>query len=779
MTTFRAWRTMAIQLAIALLFLAKQSLGITLSAPVGGALIPLPEGQVLCGELGGGWIPDPSAAKVRPPLDAGQTGKVTQAHVASTQANCATSKDVIALAATGPIPSVDKRSADLWIDEGRLELKGTNIDGSRLEWETNNDRGSEICVAFAAATGLHGCSYTVSKKLAADPTSVTFRLFPEGAPAKALIYDSSGSLVEADSLLVVPARFILASSLTTERHVDLSTGEARLRLTHPEAIASAECDNGRCELSDREISVRSLSSSVRTVTLKLRLIPRAYVHVGDTFSQLVSMTLEITYCPLALVSPLPFRDTDDVRVVVRVDGHCAANSDGLRWTLNGNNVPILESETKDNAIYALLALGRLSGDRITLAASRGSSDASIIGLVSAATVSPPQLRVSLHLPDFGEIDFIPTNRNAEVAAIAAGLTGQIVTLPVDGAYEVKHQDGRALIRGLSVGGYVFLRFALRDETLPGHLARADLAHFNGYVQRALKEVNVPAPIGVTSSPSPILEVLCSDANGKPQVVAPGVPLHIPFALRDGCRLIIHRERIPIETGEQRMDVEISVTSSGGTSRSDGHISQHLALRHGAEQRAIWIHGVEAQFDRISIRVTHIIDEAQYLRSGGERLEVPAAQWTIVTENTRWRIYGTAAIPVSLFRFSNDPGGAGTGPLTLNLGVLSRATWVTREGKEGVLGLEAGVMGMGLATDTTRQLNIVGGLGMGVPLGNAGQTSQASINIHAWMAYRLGSESAPQLDANGNARTDVPNVPLSHWSFVFGPSVTFGNVGVDL
>ena len=48
--------------------------------------------------------------------------------------------------------------------------------------------------------------------------------------------------------------------------------------------------------------------------------------------------------------------------------------------------------------------------------------------------------------------------------------------------------------------------------------------------------------------------------------------------------------------------------------------------------------------------------------------------------------------------------------------------------------------------------------MGVPLGNVGKPTQASININAWAAYRLGSEYQPALN-------------------VFGPSVTFGNVGL--
>lgn len=644
--------------------------------------------------------------------------------------------------------------------------------------------GSDTCVASPAASGQQSCSYSISKKVPADPASVTLRILPAGAPSRGDIYDNNGRPVAQDSLLVTPARMIIASALTTERHVDLSTGEARLALIHPKAVTSVDCDAGRCELVNGEVRVRSMAGLARTLTLRLRLTPRVFVRSGDNFVQYVNIALDITYCPISLASPPALRDTDDVRVVVRVDSRCAANDDNLRWTANGANVPVIASESKDNSVYVLLGLGRVTGEKLTLAAMRGTSDASVIGLVSMATVAPPQLRVSLHLKGYGEIDYIPTNRNVTVATTAPNLRGKIVTLPVEGAYEVKVQDGRTEIRGTAGGGYVLLRFALRDESLPGHMAQADLAHFTGYVQRALREVNVPAPIGDTTAKLPIVEVLCTDASGHSLPVIPGVPLHIPFAQRDGCRLMVYPNRIPAEDGEQRLDVDVSVTSVGGSNRSEGHFSQRLILSHGAEPRIIWLHGVKSQFDKITVHLTHVTEESQYIRGASGQLEVPSAQWTIVAENTRWRFYATVSIPVELFRFSNDPNGAGTGPLSLNLGVLSRFTWVTREGTEGFLGLEGGVMGMGLATDNTRQLNIVGGLGVGVPLGNTGQPTQASINIHAWAAYRLGNEFAPELTATGipiyqPGTTQPVLIPLNHWSFIFGPSLTFGNVGFDI
>ncbi len=117
-------------LALAVHTLPTVCLASTLSAPVGGAAILLPDAQVLCGDVNGGWIADPSGAKIRPPLDAAQIGKATSARVASSTAACAASKDADVLVVTGPIPVVDRRSVDLWMDEGHLDLRGTNLDGS-------------------------------------------------------------------------------------------------------------------------------------------------------------------------------------------------------------------------------------------------------------------------------------------------------------------------------------------------------------------------------------------------------------------------------------------------------------------------------------------------------------------------------------------------------------------------------------------------------------------------------------------------------------------------
>ena len=71
-------------------------------------------------------------------------------------------------------------------------------------------------------------------------------------------------------------------------------------------------------------------------------------------------------------------------------------------------------------------------------------------------------------------------------------------------------------------------------------------------------------------------------------------------------------------------------------------------------------------------------------------------------------------------------------------MLARVTWLDSEGREGIVGFESGVMALGLATDKETQLALVSGLGV---------------------------------------VTD--KVELSHWAFIFGPSITIGNIGTFL
>jgi hypothetical protein len=176
---------------------------------------------------------------------------------------------------------------------------------------------------------------------------------------------------------------------------------------------------------------------------------------------------------------------------------------------------------------------------------------------------------------------------------------------------------------------------------------------------------------------------------------------------------------------------------------------------------------------VTVRVAHVADDARYLDAREARTSLPAAQWTLIVGEGHLRFYATAAIPTGLFHIT-----APSGVLTLNFGALSRLTWLDREGHEGLIGLELGAMGVGLASTTNYvfppTLAILGGAGVSIPIGNRGEPTQAAVNLHAWIAYELRSDYSYTNGPSGS-----PLITASHWSFLFGPSITIGNIGTNL
>ena len=105
-------------------------------------------------------------------------------------------------------------------------------------------------------------------------------------------------------------------------------------------------------------------------------------------------------------------------------------------------------------------------------------------------------------------------------------------------------------------------------------------------------------------------------------------------------------------------------------------------------------------------------------------------------------------------------------MTRKHGRAMRLTWLSKDGHEGVLGLEAGVMVIGLASSTSttgHSLTEVGlpvGLGMSIPIANRLSPTEASINLHGWVEFPISRDD---------------HTP----AFIFGPSISIGNIGANL
>lgn len=674
-----------------------------------------------------------------------------------------------------PLPQIDPASVLWYADQGRIELNGAQLDGVRLGWRSGTSTGEDVCWQPRRVGHTQQCTFGVARDLPLDSAFPIFAAM-KSAERSPAVPDLQRQTAPIATLR--PARVVLDRILPQTAVVDLTNGAGRIAILHPDAVAAVECGQARCELSGASVQVGAVPGAATTVTVRLRLAPRFVVTRNDVQESSLTRTVAVVHCQAAVISGPPPRHAEATRLVVRMDARCGAEARDLHWTMNGDHISVervvKESGPGAAAVDVQLLVGDIEDAQVTLMATRPEPDDSVIAVAHQETRTAPQPRAGLELPGFGKVDFVPTNREAVLRTAPVNDGARLVPLPVEGAYRVRFEGGLARVQAEDgAGGVVALRFGYRIDGLPPAFAATDLAILTEPLQRPIREASVPAPFGTSlAGPNPLLELLCADATGTLQHIKPGVETSIPFAQRDSCRLVLHRERLKAEDGTQDLAVDVSVTKVDDGVRADSHQLERMVIRAGKEPRTFWIHGVKAAFDRLSIRVSHLIDEAHDVGGSDLHVNLPAAQWAVVAGLARLRFYATAAIPTGLFRIT-----APSDVLTLNFGALSRLTWLDKQGHEGLVGVEVGALGIGLAATPgfPRTLAILGGVGVAVPIGNRGEASQASVNLHAWIAYEL-RDPYPYAPDPANP-TDMRYA--SHWSFLFGPSITIGNVGRDL
>lgn len=767
-----------LSMALGVLLTVSNAQAMLVQAPAGAKPLTLPNGRVLCGTPPDGWEVSASRTQIHPRPDT-PIGNRATAVVADSLAECKSDRvDQLKLLVTGSLAHIDPASVVAWVDAGRLEFTGKSLLGTKVEVRAKGLSAKKSCIDVQSEETRETCWLNVDKALPADPLSIELRWAPPAGStsADAYTFDESGALIPADNMRLSVGKVLISRLFPTSRVVDIASGEGRIELEHPEALSMVRCTDARCESTDWGVLVSAVRAETTVLEVNANLIPRVFLASGDKFVSNIKENVKVLRCPISVVSGRPMRNASELKVLIRMDKACGQDAEALRWTSGGHPLDIVRVESLHEGVFVLLALGRVSADRLTLLASR-KADGSVIALTTIRTREAPLIQTALTLPTIGLIDFIPKNRQASLSVSAVEGTGRLVPISVPGVYTVRETKIGFLIRGAAASaGYTALRFALRVD-VPEPFANIDFARLTDPVQRPIREANIPAPIGAAGlSKQPIVELRCVGKQGKRRSIPTGSAQHIPFDQRESCYLLIHRERLPKESGEQHLTVDVSVSAIGGADRAEARSTHRLLLRHGKKPEVIWIRGAKEQFDRISIRVTHAVDQADYLSSARFGVDLPSAQWSVVTEDADFKFYATATIPASLYRFSSDPGELGTGPLALNFGLLSRLTWLDSDGQEGLVGLEAGVMGMGLAVEKDRQLAFVAGLGIAIPLGNPNQTLQAAINLHAWAAYTIGERTAPLMDEQGEF---IRNVKLNPWAFVFGPSITVGSVGAFL
>lgn len=745
----------------------------TLQAAIGSKAFTLSDGRVACAPPGGGWVIDPSsqAHALRAPTSNDAIGKAIPLRVANSLAQCSTESSTVDLVATARPPSIDASSVVLMLDQGRVELHGSHLAGAAVAWRSNTASGVDVCETPKLDNGSERCVFETGRGLSADPASSNLSIIPAGGRAGADVtnYDLQGDLLNAGSFLLTPARVVLASIVPQDASIDLSTGHGEVELSHPEAVASVDCGAQRCELFGRALRVRSLSSNVGSVDVKFKLIPGVVLGKGATFDSTPSVSLAVVHCPMSVPSGPLLRDTEGASLVLRIEGRCAKEVPSLKFMIGSEAADVRMTLVDSTGTGVLIYVGSTSASALTVTAVHEDAQSVAVAVARIETTVLSRTSASLEIPGHKNLGFIPTNRPAIVHSPPLGTHGHLVPLPVPGVYSVQKQGNEYSVTGdPDASGQVGLRFGYRVESLPGALSEADLGVVSSPLLRPVREANLPAPIGGSAlGPRPIVEFVCGTANNTTERITPGVTAHLPFESRDNCRLIFHRNRLARSYGTQKLNLEIDVVDSDGNSRAEGHVAESIVMRPGEEPIYAWINGVKAPFDRVLVRLSHAADEAHYVGALEIQTGAPEVKWTAIMGTGRARLYATTAIPTGLYRFGDD---AHSGVLSLNFGVISRLTWLSRDGHEGFLGLEGGIMAIGLANDTSTtgqpltEIGAVAGLGISVPIANRSTPTQASINLHGWFEVDISRHAGE---------------PSGRTSIIFGPSISIGNIGTNL
>ena len=754
---------------------------ITLVAPYGGQPVPLPgPHRVLCsdGAQLAGWTIETEGRHLRPPLapPEGEAGGIARLRLAADAAACAHSTEVLRAMAIVAYPQIEPSSVVYNLDAGRLDVRGHGLRNIALFWRQGERHGTDVCHDPGQEGSAETCAFIVSRDVLADADSIALRIAPAVASEGEVDYfERDGSLLRAEHFTLTVARLVLDALFAADAAVNNDIEVTQIPLVHPHAVGGIDCTDALCDLEGGALLVRGEHGLDDRLEARVRLRPHVFLRQGVALDATPLVLLPIQRCPVSLASGVPLRGTAGQKLVVKVGGRCAKDP-SLRYWVGGSPAKVMSSRNEGDSLYVVLQPDTVGGDEVVVAMQRG---ATVMGLARSRTRALSGIRARLELDGGGSVDFIPTNREAQVQLPALADGGTLVPLPVDGVYSVtRTSDGSDRVRGLDgATGWVQLRLALRERSLPPALRDLNLAEVSDSIGRSVHVANVPVHLGASvESESPIAELLCGGAGGTGgedgiSRLRSGSVSSIPYTARDSCRLVLHAERLRPEDGEQILRLTVTVVGADGISHAESALDQRLRLGAGPEPRLLYLTGVTAPFDRVVVRLAVLTDDPHYGVRDDERLVAPQAQWSVIMGTNKLRLYTTSSIPSGLFRLAAGPDGSQhSGIMGLNSGALVRLVTLTVDGQPSPLGLEAGVMWVGIAGDTAAahsQIALVAGLGISVPFANVSRLTQAAVAIHAWAEYEIS-----------RAVTNGPG-DGSPWALVFGPSITLGNIGFNL
>jgi hypothetical protein len=756
----RAGRNLDVVLLAALAWLPTSASAQGLLLPVGGRAIT-PIGRVACATPEAAPVlVEGAALRV---IDESAIGQQHAVRVAADAAGCATTTETATVTVVGRRPTITSVSVES--DAGRLVLHGRRIADTVVRWSTASRAGADVCAApSGVADGDQTCVVPLPRDLPADPTAFVVAVYPAGTPRSGDVLLADGGAWRAmEDVSVLGLQFVVQRLLAADAGLDVSSGVGRLSLQHPESVVGVACTDAACTFDGSAIVVQSEHGTNDVLELHFTLRPRVAFADADGLDGAPTVEVALHRCRLELASASPFAGADVQRLVLALRDGCGVGG-GLQATVGGLSAPTERTVIADGAIYLVLrAPARLPLGSVVVAVTRGGTT---LGAVEVETVELSAPSAHVELGEGHVIDFLPTNREACVRLEGGANLDAWRVDPRARGYALRMDTTCPRVRAsTATHGSVSFRLQYVASALPAALGEVVLLETTDDVVRPVRSANSPVSLtDVTHGDAPMIELTCGDGEGHITTTAPGITRAVPYRGRDTCRLVLHRERLPEENGTQTLAVEIVVESRAGTERTGGHVSRTIHLRPGTAPVEIYVSGVERAFDRAVVRVRH--DESEESDVAVEAADAGATQvqWTLVFGTEVLRLYATAALPTGLYRVSDH---AGSGTASVSLGVLLRLVVLSPDGAEFPVGLEAGVLWVGIAgtgpsSSTVGEAAVVGGFGIGIPVTDAGLETQTSINLHAWFEWEVSRALSGETG--------------SPYGFIFGPSFSIGNAG---
>jgi hypothetical protein len=665
-------------------------------------------------------------------------------------------------AAPLPAPPPDA-TATLQAESHVAEVRAADLSAYQLAAVENG-----IVTGATPCLGTRACAVPVERGFVRDwlrGAPVGLVLWPAAVPLAAgdelpAQPDGAGGWRGWRDLAVTDVQVVFQRPLVAVEELNVAAERATLPLFAPEAVADVRCTRARCSLSPQGVEVFGVEPTALSVTVRLDLVAGAVRRQdGNTLTR-ETLEIPLVRCALQPVAPVPLlAGAANHRYLLAIGRECAVGRTGeLQVETRPPTFAWVRSElpgTGDEAwrtyevVFDSVPEGIRSLDVTVARKDLGRTSLGRLSIPVEGGYRP--VSVSFDVEDLGFIDFVPSNRDARIALgyVDDRWERDIQVQDRRGYYRVRRTDPRsATIRAMpDARGAVALRLAYVPEALTRVLGRPEpLAVFETEARYPLQQLNIPLAITPRDGEGPrFVRVVCT-VEGEDVTVAPGRAFSVPYAERDGCRVVIDRQAIPEAAGAQHLRVKA------------GDREVMLTVAHRVGNVTVALPGADKdEFAKLVVTVGHDYAGGHYALA--PRHDVgPEARWTIVLGDRIFRISASTAVPTGLFRFGFD---GARGSLPLSAGITTRFVFLYKEGREIPLGLEIGLLGTSLSD--TPHLSVVAGLGLSIPVLNENTALQTSFNIHAWAEY------SPTRDADGE----------SPWAFLFGPSFTVGKFSTTL